>query len=74
MHGLFHRVENRNIQDGLSTLAGGDSGDHVGAVLDHPGSVKGSFLAGYSLDQKTGVFVYENTHCSITSAFPCSND
>src|SRR4029077_9891731 len=45
-----------------STFTRRDTANHVGAILDHLLSVKGSFAAGKSLDEQARFFVYENAH------------
>ena len=61
--GLIDGVEDGDgVVKFLSAFARGDAGNDVRAIIAAAAGVKGAGISGDALNQKTGVFIYENAH------------
>src|SRR5690606_2645470 len=62
-HGFFHGVKNRRVADcPLATLAGGDTGDNLSAIVDHLLGMECAFAPGDALDGQACIFTYQDAH------------
>jgi hypothetical protein len=61
-HRFLNGVKNGAIQVQATAFAWGYTSDNVGAVFDHLGGVKGSFVTGETLNHNLGIFIDENAH------------
>jgi len=55
---LLNTVEHRQVQVSFSSLTGGNSTDHVGAILDGLLAVESSLLSCEALTDDFGVAIY----------------
>src|SRR5690606_11954322 len=73
--GLLHGVVDRHVLrarrslEGLPAAAGGDAGDHLGAVGEAAAGVQAARLAGDALEDDARVLVDENAHGRTPQAF-----